>query len=98
MGYARQAKQECYICATIINDGGYIQNECAHRYSTVVLSGVLIVVESPQEKQHGMKIIIDHLEDEPKTMLDKLDISGDMFANTAVLRLGIKELTCKIGQ
>lgn len=43
------------VCATIIDDGGYLQNECAHRYSTVVISGDLITVESLQEKQHGMR-------------------------------------------
>lgn len=86
------------ICATIIDDGGYIPNECEHEYCTVVLRGKLHIVDLPEEKRHGMEVLIKHLEENPDPTIKKLVESNPTYEKTAVLRLDIDDLTCKKGR
>src|ERR1035437_8783401 len=45
-------KSNSRICATIIEDGGYIANECGHNYRTVVFWGDIHFVVDLEEKKH----------------------------------------------
>jgi nitroimidazol reductase NimA-like FMN-containing flavoprotein (pyridoxamine 5'-phosphate oxidase superfamily) len=86
------------VCATIIEDGGYIEDECAHAYRSVVLWGRINIVEKVEEKKHGMKILLNHLESKPdeiKRLFLKADSS---YEKMEVLRLDITEIHGKKGQ
>lgn len=86
------------VCATVIQDGGYIENECGHAYCTVVIRGQMRLVDTPEEKRHGLEVLVRHLEKDPEPMLRKLDAAIPMFQKTAVFRLEIEELSCKKGR
>lgn len=49
------------VCATVIEDGGYVMGQCEHHYKTVVFWGQLKVVTELEERVHGMKILLNHL-------------------------------------
>ena len=51
------------VCATVIEDGGYIMDECEHEYKSVVFWGDMQIVNDLEEKKHGMNILLHHLED-----------------------------------
>lgn len=86
------------VCATIVVDGGYEQGACKHHYESVVLTGRLSVVEDADEKRHGMRVLITHLEPEPGPVWERNGLDGDVrLAGVNVLRLDIDEVTAKAG-
>ena len=86
------------ICATIIEDGGYVMDECAHEYRSVVFWGEMHVVTDIAEKRHGMGILLNHLEEKDTKIAEMMQKSEKGFvANMEVLRLDIKEVSGKVG-
>ncbi|MDP4240422.1 MAG: pyridoxamine 5'-phosphate oxidase family protein [Bacteroidota bacterium] len=86
------------ICATIIEDGGYVIDECAHNYKTVVFWGNICFVTDLEEKKHGMKILLNHLENNRNLIQEKLSKSDDYYSNMEVLRIDIKQIHAKAGR
>lgn len=86
------------VCATIIMDKGYVQNECAHEYASLVLRGKVTVVNNLAEKKHGLDILLTHLEEKPEPIFAR-NIRGNETYNTiAILRLDIAEISGKQGR
>lgn len=52
-------------CASVVLDRGYKHGECAHPYESVVLHGTMRIVQDAQEKLHGLRVLVEHLEDDP---------------------------------
>ena len=86
------------ICATVIEDSGYITDECGHNYRTVVFWGKMSIVEKIDEKKHGMKVLLNHLEDKQTVIADKLLKSDDYYSKMEVLRLDIAQIHGKAGR
>ena len=86
------------VCATIIDDLGYIMNECGHEYRTIIIKGVISFVESIEEKKYGMEIILKHLEDTPHIIKERSLKNDEIYNNIETLRLDIKSLTGKKGR
>jgi uncharacterized protein len=86
------------ICATVIDDLGYLDGKCAHAYRSVVLFGRMSVVESPEEKRNGMKCMLHQLEPNPQSMEERLLNSGKFVGKTTMLALTIESLRAKEGQ
>lgn len=85
-------------CATVIVDGGYVQGECRHRYESVVLTGTMSPVRSTDESRHGLKVLIDHLEDDPAPVWERNVLDGDEeLGRVLVVRLDIETVTGKAG-
>lgn len=85
-------------CATVIVDGGYVQGECKHRYESVVLTGTMSVVDTAVESRHGLKVLIDRLEEEPAPVWERNVSDGDEeLGRVLVLRLDIETITGKSG-
>ena len=38
-------------CATVIRDDGYVHDECAHKYASVVIRGQIEIITDPSEKR-----------------------------------------------
>jgi hypothetical protein len=91
-------KQNPRVCATIIEDKGYIVNECGHNYRTAVFWGTMSIVTALDEKKHGMGILINHLEKDQQIIIDKLQKSEDFYSKMEVLRLDIGQIHCKEGR
>jgi uncharacterized protein len=86
------------VCATVIEDGGYIANECGHNYRTIVLWGNLRIVTDIDDKKHGMKIILNHLEQRSEIIKDKLQKSDEFYSKMEVLKLDITQIHGKAGR
>jgi nitroimidazol reductase NimA-like FMN-containing flavoprotein (pyridoxamine 5'-phosphate oxidase superfamily) len=86
------------VCATIIEDGGYAKDECAHNYRSVVFWGNLSIVHEPEEKKHGMTILLNHLESDSTVIREKIIKSDAAYSTMAVLRLDILQIHGKAGR
>jgi nitroimidazol reductase NimA-like FMN-containing flavoprotein (pyridoxamine 5'-phosphate oxidase superfamily) len=86
------------VCATIIEDGGYIIDECGHIYRTAVFWGEMTIVTELEEKRHAMSILINHLESKKSVIDDHLFKSEEGFSRMEVLKLTIKEIHGKAGR
>ncbi len=58
-------KNNSNVCGSVIEDHGYVQKECSHKYISCVFDGVISIVKDLEEKKHGMSIMLNHLEDDP---------------------------------
>jgi hypothetical protein len=86
------------VCGTIVEDQGYKQGECAHAYRSVVFRGQVEILEDVAEKQHGLHVLIDHLEDDPSVMKKRLLTRENVYQRTAILRVKIQDISGKAGQ
>ena len=50
------------VCATIIEDGGYVSGECGHHYRSVVIWGEIEIIPDEHRKKEGMRVLLKHLE------------------------------------
>ena len=53
-------------CGTVILDLGYQEGNCRHLYESVVIYGSLRLVESVEEREHAMHVLLRHLEPDPE--------------------------------
>jgi len=86
------------VCATVIEDGGYVTNECGHNYRTVVFWGNMTIVTDLDEKIHGMSVLLNHLESDSVIIKDKLLKSKDYYSKMVVLKLDITQIYGKAGR
>jgi nitroimidazol reductase NimA-like FMN-containing flavoprotein (pyridoxamine 5'-phosphate oxidase superfamily) len=86
------------VCATVIEDGGYIAGECAHAYKSVVIWGEMHVVQSLEEKKHGMLTLLKHLEEKPWVRKEKMLKSEKAYSTMNILRLDIMQIKGKAGR
>lgn len=86
------------VCATIIEDLGYIQNECGHEYRSLVIRGTLSYVEELDEKKQGMEYILKQLENTPSIIKERSLKNDNVYSNVSILRLDINEITGKKGR
>jgi len=86
------------VCATVIEDGGYVFDECGHNYRTAVFWGKIMKVTNLDEKKHGMKILLNHLENKIEIIKEKLLKSDDFYSKMEILRLDIIHIHGKAGR
>ena len=86
------------VCATIIEDGGYILGECGHRFKTVVLWGEIEILTEERDKKYGMEILLRQLEQDENRIKKKLHSSQELYKNMFILRLKIMQINCKAGR
>jgi nitroimidazol reductase NimA-like FMN-containing flavoprotein (pyridoxamine 5'-phosphate oxidase superfamily) len=85
-------------CGTLIEDGGYIQNECAHRYKTVVFFGKISILTDIEEKRKGMEILLNHLESEEDIIHAKVNSDIKLYQKLVILKFEIHEIHGKSGR
>ena len=83
------------VCATVVDDRGYVQGECSHKFRSVVLWGVMTKVEDLEEKEHAVRVMQNHLETDPEAVRRKSPIDTESLQDTGFLRLDIHEVTGK---
>jgi hypothetical protein len=86
------------VCATVIEDGGYIKGECEHEFRSVVFWGNMQVVKESDEKKHGMGILLHHLEGQDSVIRQKMLKAEGFYAKMEILRLDIEEIHGKAGR
>jgi len=92
-------RENPHVCATVVEDHGYIQGECKQVYRSVVLRGRIVIADA-DEKRKGLDVLLDHLEERPEVRRATLAsaarqarINNDMD----IWRLDIDEMTGKAG-
>jgi uncharacterized protein len=83
------------VCATIVQDNGYIQGECAHAYRTVVIRGKIEILSDESDKAKAVSVLIDHLEERPEIMRAKLQNKSEQYKEMRIWRLIIEEISGK---
>lgn len=91
-------KENPRVCATIIEDKGYIMNECAHAFWSVILWGRMFFVETLEEKKHGMDILLKHLEENPDKIKQESLSNDKIYKNLGIFRLDVMEIQGKWGR
>jgi nitroimidazol reductase NimA-like FMN-containing flavoprotein (pyridoxamine 5'-phosphate oxidase superfamily) len=80
------------VCATVVEDHGYVMDDCSHNYRTVVFWGEMTILEDLNEKKHGMAVLLEHLEEKP-TVVQKFRLEADgLYHRISMLKLEIKQL------
>jgi uncharacterized protein len=86
------------VCATVVEDLGYFVNECSHHYNSAVFWGKISVVESLEEKIHGLTTMIEQLEERPEHRIAEVAGYKEEFNGFTILRLDIADITAKHGK
>lgn len=86
------------VCATIIEDGGYAAGECGHWYRSVVFWGQMQIVDNLDEKKHGMRVLLYHLESNEAVIKEKLHKYEKCNSDVNILRLDITQIHGKAGR
>ena len=86
------------VCATVINDKGYVMDECGHEYESVVLWGEMQIINDLPEKKHGMGILLHHLEEKDSVIKEKHLNSASHYSKMVILKLNIKQIHGKAGR
>ncbi|MCC7212329.1 MAG: pyridoxamine 5'-phosphate oxidase family protein [Candidatus Brocadia sp.] len=87
-----------HVCATIIEDKGYIMNECAHEFRSVIIRGNIYFVETLEEKKQGMDILLKHLEDNPDKIRQESLSNDVVYRSLEILRLDVTDMQGKWGR
>ncbi|MBE7445733.1 MAG: pyridoxamine 5'-phosphate oxidase family protein [Planctomycetia bacterium] len=91
-------KDNPHVCATIIEDKGYIMNDCAHEFRSVIIRGKMSFVETLEEKKYGMDILLEHLEENPDKIKQESLSNDIIYRNLGILRLDVIEMHGKWGR
>ena len=86
------------VCATVIEDGGYVMDECEHEYKSVVFWGEMQIVKDLEEKKYGMNILLQHLEEKQSVVKSKMLKSNDYYSKMNILRLDVNQIHGKAGR
>lgn len=91
-------KENQKVCGTILEDLGYVKNDCSHKYRSIVFWGDMIIVENLDEKKHAFDILLNHLEDNPSKVKKRFFKSEESYKNTCLLKLDINLITGKASE
>jgi nitroimidazol reductase NimA-like FMN-containing flavoprotein (pyridoxamine 5'-phosphate oxidase superfamily) len=83
------------VCATIIEDLGYVKDECEQQYHSVVFWGKMYLVKELEEKKYGLDILLNHLEENPDPIKKRNIQDEDKYNKVGILRLDINSLSGK---
>jgi nitroimidazol reductase NimA-like FMN-containing flavoprotein (pyridoxamine 5'-phosphate oxidase superfamily) len=75
-------------------DGGYQQGSCDHLYRTVQFKGKVTFVTEQAEKEHALRVMIRHLDDDPETVI-KNQITPHSTGRIMIGRIDIDYMTGK---
>jgi len=88
-------RENSNVCGTVVDDLGYIMNDCSHKYRSIVFWGKMATVEDLEEKKYGFNIILNHLEDNPGKVKKRFLKNEQAYDNICIIRLNIIEMTGK---
>jgi nitroimidazol reductase NimA-like FMN-containing flavoprotein (pyridoxamine 5'-phosphate oxidase superfamily) len=86
------------VCGTVIIDKGYLSDQCAHEYETVVFRGDVQFLSTLQEKRLAMACLMNHLEADPQPIIERNLKTDAAYHGVTLLKLAIKEITGKWGR
>ncbi len=84
-----------YVCATVIEDRGYVEENCEHLFSSLVIRGKMRDVKELTEKKHGLDVLLHHLEDDPATIKERNIKDDSSYDKVVILSLDITSIVGK---
>jgi nitroimidazol reductase NimA-like FMN-containing flavoprotein (pyridoxamine 5'-phosphate oxidase superfamily) len=69
-------KENPNVCATVIEDHGYVEDQCEQHYRSVVFWGKMYIIDGLDEQKYGLDILLNHLEKNPNP-IKKRNIKDD---------------------
>ena len=91
-------KENQKVCGTILEDLGYVNGECSHKYRSIVFWGDMTIVEDLDEKKHAFDVMLKHLEDNPSKLKERFFKNEESYKNTCLLKLEINLITGKASE
>lgn len=88
-------RENPHVCATVVEDLGYVEGECSHAYRSVVVRGQMRVVKDREGKAHGLRVLVAHQEKDPSSVEQRQLPDDTAHDRVTVLRLDIAEITGK---
>lgn len=82
-------------CSTIIEDHGYVFDDCTQKYRSLVIWGKINLIEDLSEKKHGFSILFRHLEGENQKIAEKMKLDDAVYQDVGMLRLDIEQIDAK---
>ncbi|MHA1459217.1 MAG: pyridoxamine 5'-phosphate oxidase family protein [Promethearchaeota archaeon] len=92
LGFLKANKK---VCATVIEDLGYVNGACSHKYRSIVFWGDMTIIEDLDETKHAFDIMLKHLEDNPSKLKKRFFKSEESYNNTCLLKLELSLITGK---
>jgi nitroimidazol reductase NimA-like FMN-containing flavoprotein (pyridoxamine 5'-phosphate oxidase superfamily) len=83
------------VCATVIEDRGYLEGRCDHDYASLVIRGELRRVEGLEAKKKGLSVLLRHLEKNPAEIVKEHVKDDGSYEGLTILRLGIESIAGK---
>ena len=80
------------VYATVIDDMGYVEDQCDHHYRSVLLWGKMYLVEALDEKKYGLDVLLNHQEKDPQPIKDRNVKDDSKYDEVAILKLVIDEI------
>jgi len=88
-------KKNGKVCGTIIEDNGYIKTKCDHDYSSLIIRGNIVIVSELEEKKHGLQILLNHLEEDPKPIFERNIKNDESYNSVTILKVSIESIIGK---
>ncbi len=88
-------RENSNVCGTVVNDLGYVMNDCSHKYRSIVFWGQMVIVEDLKEKKYGFNIILNHLEDNPDKVKKRFLENDQAYDKVCIIKLNLIEMTGK---
>jgi nitroimidazol reductase NimA-like FMN-containing flavoprotein (pyridoxamine 5'-phosphate oxidase superfamily) len=83
------------VCATVIEDHGYVKDQCEQHYRSIVFWGKMYIVDELSEQKYGLDILLNHLEEDPDPIKERNVKDDSKYKNVSILRLDIGEMSGK---
>ncbi len=85
------------VWGQILEDGGYVQGQCEHRYLCVHFKGRATILEDDEAIREAMVCLIEQQEDDPNPV-KKRNIETGEYAGAAMVRIDVEAFTGKRGE
>ena len=82
-------------CATIIEDNGYVQGVCVHKFRSVVIRGKVEILTEHEDIEYGLIALLNHLEDSPEARQSQMPKTPEEWEKVSVWKLTIDEVSAK---
>lgn len=82
-----------FVSGTIIEDNGYCEGMCDHKYRSLVFVGELVEMKSDKEKKAGFITTIEQLEPEPEKVISRFMGKNLRYDSIEMYYLYIHEIT-----
>ncbi|MBN1380912.1 MAG: pyridoxamine 5'-phosphate oxidase family protein [Deltaproteobacteria bacterium] len=79
----------------IIEDLGYQYGHCSHAYRSVVCRGKMTLIDHPEERVHGIEVMIHQLEPRPEGQLARIRDTDVIWRRTQIFKLAVESMTGK---